>query len=138
VIRSFSAPLKPQGGTVILYGNLCPNGAVLKTSAASENLMQHTGRAVVFEDHDDLKARLDDPNLDVDETCVLVLKNGGPVGAPGMPEWGNLPIPAKIYKKGIEDMVRISDARAGRAWDCGSVYRTGVSWDSRRLCRMET
>ena len=121
VIRSFSAPLKPQGGTVILYGNLCPNGAVLKTSAASENLMQHTGRAVVFEDHDDLKARLDDPNLDVDENCVLVLKNGGPVGAPGMPEWGNLPIPAKIYKKGIEDMVRISDARMS-----GTSYGTVV------------
>ena len=121
VIRSFRAPLKPQGGTVILYGNLCPNGAVLKTSAASENLMQHTGRAVVFEDHDDLKARLDDPNLDVDETCVLVLKNGGPVGAPGMPEWGNLPIPAKIYKKGIEDMVRISDARMS-----GTSYGTVV------------
>jgi L-arabonate dehydrase len=121
VIRSFGAPLKPQGGTVILYGNLCPNGAVLKTSAASENLMQHTGRAVVFEDHDDLKARLDDPNLDVDENCVLVLKNGGPVGAPGMPEWGNLPIPAKIYKKGIEDMVRISDARMS-----GTSYGTVV------------
>jgi len=121
VIRPFSNPLKPQGGTVILYGNLCPNGAVLKTSAASENLMQHTGRAVVFEDHDDLKARLDDPNLDVDENCVLVLKNGGPVGAPGMPEWGNLPIPAKIYKKGIEDMVRISDARMS-----GTSYGTVV------------
>jgi len=121
VIRSFNAPLKPQGGTVILYGNLCPNGAVLKTSAASESLMQHTGRAVVFEDHDDLKARLDDPNLDVDENCVLVLKNGGPVGAPGMPEWGNLPIPAKIYKKGIEDMVRISDARMS-----GTSYGTVV------------
>jgi L-arabonate dehydrase len=121
VIRSFSNPLKPQGGTVILYGNLCPSGAVLKTSAASERLMQHTGRAVVFEDHDDLQARLDDPDLDVDENCVLVLKNGGPVGAPGMPEWGNLPIPAKIYKKGIEDMVRISDARMS-----GTSYGTVV------------
>src|SRR5262245_5990038 len=121
VIRPFGSPLKPQGGTVILYGNLCPNGAVLKTSAATEKLMQHKGRAVVFEDHDDLKARLDDPNLDVDENCVLVLKNGGPVGAPGMPEWGNLPIPAKIYKNGIEDMVRISDARMS-----GTSYGTVV------------
>lgn len=121
VIRPLSNPLKPQGGTVVLYGNLCPNGAVLKTSAASEKLMQHTGRAVVFEDHDDLKARVDDPNLDVDENCVLVLKNGGPVGGPGMPEWGNLPIPAKIYKKGIEDMVRISDARMS-----GTSYGTVV------------
>ncbi|MCI0424100.1 MAG: dihydroxy-acid dehydratase [Acidobacteria bacterium] len=121
VIRSFSNPLKPQGGTVILYGNLCPNGSVLKTSAASEKLMQHTGRAVVFEDHEDLKGRLDDPSLDVDETCVLVLKNGGPVGAPGMPEWGNLPIPAKLYKRGVEDMVRISDARMS-----GTSYGTVV------------
>jgi len=121
VIRPFGSPLKPQGGTVILYGNLCPNGAVLKTSAATEKLMQHRGRAVVFEDHDDLKTRLDDPNLDVDENCVLVLRNGGPVGAPGMPEWGNLPIPTKIYKKGIEDMVRISDARMS-----GTSYGTVV------------
>jgi L-arabonate dehydrase len=121
VIRSFDNPLKPQGGTVILYGNLCPDGAVLKQSAASEKLMQHTGRAVVFEDHEDLKERLDDPNLDVDENSVLVLKNGGPKGAPGMPEWGNLPIPAKLYRKGVEDMVRISDARMS-----GTSYGTVV------------
>ncbi len=121
VIRPSSNPLKQQGGTVILYGNLCPDGAVLKQSAASERLMQHTGRAVVFEDHEDLKERLDDPNLDVDENCVLVLKHGGPIGAPGMPEWGNLPIPAKLYRKGIEDMVRISDARMS-----GTSYGTVV------------
>jgi L-arabonate dehydrase len=121
VIRPFQEPLKKEGGTVILYGNICPDGAVLKQSAASEKLMQHTGRAVVFEDHEDLKERLDDPNLDVDENCVLVLKNGGPKGAPGMPEWGNLPIPAKLYRKGIEDMVRISDARMS-----GTSYGTVV------------
>jgi dihydroxy-acid dehydratase len=121
VIRPFQEPLKKEGGTVILYGNLCPDGAVLKQSAASEKLMQHTGRAVVFEDHEDLKERLDDPNLDVDENCVLVLKNGGPIGAPGMPEWGNLPIPAKLYRKGVEDMVRISDARMS-----GTSYGTVV------------
>jgi L-arabonate dehydrase len=121
VIRPFQEPLKKEGGTVILYGNLCPDGAVLKQSAASERLMQHTGRAVVFEDHEDLKERFDDPNLDVDENCVLVLKNGGPKGAPGMPEWGNLPIPAKLYRKGIEDMVRISDARMS-----GTSYGTVV------------
>ncbi len=121
VIRPFGDPLKPQGGTVILYGNLCPNGAVLKQSAASEKLMQHSGRALVFEDHEDLKERLDDPNLDVDENSVLVLKNGGPVGAPGMPEWGNLPIPSKLYRKGVEDMVRISDARMS-----GTSYGTVV------------
>lgn len=99
VIRPLSNPLKPQGGTVVLYGNLCPNGAVLKTSAASEKLMQHTGRAVVFEDHDDLKARVDDPNLDVDENCVLVLKNGGPVGGPGMPEWETCPFRPRSTKR---------------------------------------
>jgi dihydroxy-acid dehydratase len=111
VIRSIQNPLQPTGGTIVLHGNLAPDGAVLKTSAASPNLLQHTGRAVVFEDHDDLTARLDDPALDVDETCVMVLKNGGPVGAPGMPEYGNLPIPAKLLKRGVTDMVRISDAR---------------------------
>jgi L-arabonate dehydrase len=121
VIRPFQEPLKKEGGTVILHGNLCPDGAVLKQSAASEKLMQHTGRAIVFEDHEDLKERLDDPNLDVDENCVLVLKNGGPTGAPGMPEWGNLPIPAKLYRKGVEDMVRISDARMS-----GTSYGTVV------------
>ena len=83
--------------------------------------MQHTGRAVVFEDHEDLKNRLDDPNLDVDADCVLVLKHGGPIGAPGMPEWGNLPIPAKLLKEGVEDMVRISDARMS-----GTSYGTAV------------
>jgi dihydroxyacid dehydratase/phosphogluconate dehydratase len=121
VIRRFDQPLKSSGGTVVLYGNLCPDGAVLKQSAASERLMQHTGRAVVFEDHDDLKDRLDDPNLDVDENCVLVLKNGGPKGGPGMPEWGNLPIPTKLYRRGIHDMVRISDARMS-----GTSYGTVV------------
>jgi dihydroxy-acid dehydratase len=111
VIRPMSEPLQATGGTIVLYGNLAPDGAVLKTSAATPKLLEHTGRAVVFEDHDDLAARLDDPDLDIDETCVMVLKNGGPVGAPGMPEYGNLPIPAKLLKKGVTDMVRISDAR---------------------------
>ncbi len=111
VIRSISNPLQASGGTIVLYGNLAPNGTVLKTSAATPKLLQHTGRAVVFEDRDDLEERLEDPNLDIDETCVMVLKNGGPVGAPGMPEYGNLPIPAKLLQKGVTDMVRISDAR---------------------------
>jgi dihydroxy-acid dehydratase len=111
VIRPMSNPLQPSGGTIVLYGNLAPDGAVLKTSAATAKLLQHTGRAVVFEDRDDLEERLDDPNLDIDETRVMVLKNGGPVGAPGMPEYGNLPIPAKLLQKGVTDMVRISDAR---------------------------
>ena len=96
---------------MVLNGNLAPRGAVIKQSAASPDLLKHTGRAVVFENNEDLIARLDDPNLDVDESCVLVLKNAGPKGAPGMPEWGHLPIPAKLLKAGVKDMVRLSDAR---------------------------
>jgi dihydroxy-acid dehydratase len=121
VILPVDKPLQAEGGTIILYGNLAPNGAVLKTSAATKRLMQHTGRAVVFEDHADLMARLDDPNLDIDADCVMVLKNGGPIGAPGMPEYGNLPIPAKLLRQGVEDMVRISDARMS-----GTSYGTVV------------
>ena len=111
VIKPLAEPLKKEGGTVILRGNLAPRGAVIKQSAASPHLLKHTGRAVVFENNEDLIARLDDPNLDVDESCVLVLKNAGPKGAPGMPEWGHLPIPAKLLKAGVKDMVRLSDAR---------------------------
>jgi len=111
VLFPLDRPLHPQGGTVILSGNLAPNGAVFKQTAASPHLLKHTGRAVVFESYDDLRERFDDPSLDVDERCVLVLKNAGPKGAPGMPEWGQLPIPTKLLKKGVRDMVRISDAR---------------------------
>jgi len=121
VIRPISNPLQQEGGTVILYGNLAPNGAVVKQSAATESLLKHTGRAVVFEDHSDLMERIDDPDLDIDASCVMVLKNGGPRGAPGMPEYGNMPIPAKLLKQGIEDMVRISDARMS-----GTSYGTVV------------
>ena len=121
VIRPISNPLQPEGGTVILYGNLAPNGAVIKQSAATESLLKHTGRAVVFEDHSDLMERLDDPDLDIDASCVMVLKNGGPRGAPGMPEYGNMSIPAKLLKQGVEDMVRISDARMS-----GTSYGTVV------------
>jgi dihydroxy-acid dehydratase len=111
VIRPRDKPLQPTGGTVILRGNICPNGAVLKTSAADPKLLQHTGRAVVFENHGDLLARVDSPDLDIDESCVMVLKNGGPHGGPGMPELGNLPVPAKLLQRGITDIVRVSDAR---------------------------
>ncbi len=121
VILPLDKPLQAEGGTIILYGNLAPNGAVLKTSAATKRLMQHTGRAVVFEDHSDLMARLDDPDLDIDADSVMVLKNGGPIGAPGMPEYGNLPIPAKLLRQGVEDMVRISDSRMS-----GTSYGTVV------------
>jgi dihydroxy-acid dehydratase len=95
----------------VLRGNLAPDGAIIKPSAASKELLVHRGRAVVFDNHADLSARIDDPALDVDETSVLVLRSAGPVGAPGMPEWGALPIPKKLLAKGVRDMVRISDAR---------------------------
>ena len=94
-----------------MTGNLAPDGAVIKPSAASPALLKHSGRALVFEDHAELSARIDDPDLDVDAASVLVLRNAGPVGAPGMPEWGNLPIPKKLLAQGVRDMVRISDGR---------------------------
>jgi dihydroxy-acid dehydratase len=111
VIRSVDHPVSAKGGTAVLYGNLAPNGAVIKPTAAEARLLQHTGRAVVFKDYNDLAARINDEDLHVDETSVLVLQNAGPLGAPGMPEWGMLPIPQKLLKKGVRDMVRISDAR---------------------------
>jgi len=111
VIRSMDSPVAPQGGTAILYGNLAPNGAVIKPTAAEKRLHQHIGRAVVFNDYNDMAARIDDESLEVDENSVLVLRNAGPLGGPGMPEWGMLPIPKKLLKKGVRDMVRISDAR---------------------------
>jgi len=121
VIRPLSNPVEAEGGTVILYGNLAPNGAVIKQSAATKNLLNHTGRAVVFEDHEDFMVRHDDPGLDIDADCVMVLKNGGPIGGPGMPEYGNLSIPTKLLKQGVKDMVRISDARMS-----GTSYGTVV------------
>jgi L-arabonate dehydrase len=111
VIRTLDRPLKPEGGLAVLNGNLAPQGAVIKQSASSAHLVKHRGRAVVFENNEDLLARVDDPNLNADESSVLVLKNAGPKGAPGMPEWGHLPIPAKLLKAGVKDMVRLSDAR---------------------------
>lgn len=111
VIRPRSSPLSPDGALVVLKGNLCPDGAVIKRTAADPKLLSHEGPAVVFEDIRDLAARVDDPDLDVEPDSVLVLKNGGPVGAPGMPEWGSLPIPTKLLRRGVTDMVRISDAR---------------------------
>ena len=111
VIRPRSAPLKPTGGTAVLRGNLAPGGAVIKHAAASPALLQHTGRAVVFESIEDMTNRVDDPDLDVTAEDVLVLLNAGPKGAPGMPEAGYLPIPRKLAQAGVKDMVRISDAR---------------------------
>jgi len=119
VIKHREEPLTREGGIAVLRGNLCPNGAVLKPSAATPELMKHRGRAIVFETIEDFHARVDDPNLDIDESCVMVLKNCGPRGYPGMPEVGNMPLPQKILKRGITDMVRISDARMS-----GTAYGT--------------
>ena len=111
VITSAGKPFNPLSGVAILKGNLCENGAVMKPSAASPTLMKHTGKAIVFEDIDDYKKRIDDPNLEVDEDNILILKNVGPIGYPGMPEVGNMALPKKMLAKGIHDMVRISDGR---------------------------
>jgi dihydroxy-acid dehydratase len=111
VIRSLDNPVSASGGTAVVYGNLAPDGAVIKPTAADPRLLKHKGPAVVFRDYNDLAARVDDESLTVDENSVLVLQNAGPLGGPGMPEWGMLPIPAKLLRKGIRDMVRISDAR---------------------------
>lgn len=121
VILPLEKALTQQGGIAVLKGNLAPKGAVLKPSAASEHLLVHRGRAVVFEDIDDYKARIEDDALDIDETCVMVLKNCGPKGYPGMAEVGNMGLPPKVLKKGITDMVRISDARMS-----GTAYGTVV------------
>jgi dihydroxyacid dehydratase/phosphogluconate dehydratase len=121
VIRPLDAPLTRSGGIAVLRGNLAPRGAVIKPSAATPDLMQHTGRAVVFGDIEDYRARIDDPDLDIDESCVMVLKNCGPRGYPGMAEVGNMSLPRKILERGITDMVRISDARMS-----GTAYGTVV------------
>ena len=121
VIATYEEPLIAEAGCVVVKGNLALNGAVIKPSAASPALMRHTGRAVVFESIEDYHARIDDPALDIDETCVMVLKYVGPVGYPGMPEVGNMALPKKILAKGIKDMVRISDGRMS-----GTAYGTAV------------
>jgi len=121
VIRPRDNALADTGGTVILRGSLAPDGAVIKISAATPRLLQHTGTAVVFKNYDDLEARINDPSLPVNEDSVLVLQSAGPLGGPGMPEWGMLPIPKKLLDKGVRDMLRISDARMS-----GTAYGTCV------------
>jgi dihydroxy-acid dehydratase len=111
VIRTRANPLVASDGLAVLRGNLAPGGAVIKPPAMEARLLRHVGRAVVFKSYDDMNARIDDPNLDIDAESVIVLQNAGPQGAPGMPEWGQLPIPQKLLKQGVRDMVRISDAR---------------------------
>lgn len=121
VIATYDKPLISEAGCVVVKGNLAMNGAVIKPSAATPALMKHKGRAVVFESIEDYNKRIDDPELDIDETCVMVLKYVGPVGYPGMPEVGNMALPKKILQKGITDMVRISDGRMS-----GTAYGTAV------------
>ncbi len=121
VIRTRGNPVSAGGGLAVLRGNLAPDGAVIKPTAAKPHLLKHIGPAVVFRDYNDMAARIDDENLKVDENSVLVLQNGGPLGGPGMPEWGQLPIPKKLLRKGVRDMVRISDARMS-----GTSYGTCV------------
>jgi dihydroxy-acid dehydratase len=121
VIRPRSNPCKAEGGVAVLRGNLCPDGAVIKHSAADPRLLKHTGPAMVFNDYNDMAKRIDDPDLDVTPDSVLVLRNAGPIGGPGMPEWGMLPLPKKILKQGVRDMLRLSDARMS-----GTSYGTCV------------
>jgi dihydroxy-acid dehydratase len=121
VIKTMADPFMPAAGIAVVRGNLAPNGAVIKPSAASPHLLKHRGRAVVFENIEEFHAKIDDPNLDIDENCVMVLKNCGPRGYPGMAEVGNMPLPPKVLQKGIKDMVRISDARMS-----GTAYGTTV------------
>ena len=111
MISTLADPITPQGGLAILRGSLAPDGAVIKHSAGSPELLRHRGPALVFEDVYDVAARIDDPGLDVSAETVLVLRNSGPRGGPGMPEWGQVPIPKKLLAQGVRDMVRVSDAR---------------------------
>src|SRR5258706_9967734 len=121
VIFPMKKPFKKNTGLAVLRGNLAPGGAIIKPSAATPKLLKHKGRAVVFENIEDFHGRIDDPELDIDESCVMVLKNCGPKGYPGMAEVGNMPLPPKLLKKGITDMVRISDPRMS-----GTAYGTVV------------
>ena len=121
VIRSRDRALSPEGGIAVLHGNLAPNGAVIKQTTASRHLMQHRGRAYVFETRDEMLAQIDRDDLPVDRDTVLVMRNCGPKGAPGFPEWGHIPMPRKLLNEGVTDMVRISDARMS-----GTSYGTVV------------
>jgi L-arabonate dehydrase len=111
VIHTAADPMNPEGGTVVLYGNLAPDGAVIKQTAASPALLQHRGKAYVFDNYEQMRAQIDSMDLPVDKDTVLVMKNCGPKGAPGFPEWGHIPMPKVLLEQGVHDMVRISDAR---------------------------
>ena len=139
VIRTPADPMQPEGGLIVLRGNLAPDGAVIKSTAADPKLLKHTGRAMVFDDYNDMAARLDDPKLDVDAGSVLVLRNAGPLGGPGMPEWGMLPIPKKLLKQGVRDMVRISDARmSGTSYGTCVLHVSPESWVGGPLALVRT
>ena len=139
VIRTPADPMQPEGGLIVLRGNLAPDGAVIKSTAADPKLLKHTGRAMVFDDYNDMAARLDDPNLDVDAGSVLVLRNAGPLGGPGMPEWGMLPIPKKLLKQGVRDMVRVSDARmSGTSYGTCVLHVSPESWIGGPLALVRT
>jgi dihydroxy-acid dehydratase len=129
VIRTPDNPMQPEGGLIVLRGNLAPDGAVIKSTAADPKLLKHSGRAMVFNDYNDMAARIDSPDLDVDADSVLILRNAGPLGGPGMPEWGMLPIPKKLLKQGVRDMVRISDARmSGTSYGTCVLHVSPESW----------
>jgi dihydroxy-acid dehydratase len=138
VIRRRANPLFPTGGTTVLYGSLAPDGAVIKTSAADPRLLRHSGPAVVFQDYNDMDARINRADLNVTPDSVLVLRNAGPLGGPGMPEWGMLPIPGKLLALGVRDMVRISDARmSGTAYGTCVLHVSPESWVGGPLALVE-
>ena len=131
--------MQPEGGLLVLRGNLAPDGAVIKSTAADPKLLKHAGRAMVFDDYNDMAARIEDPDLDVDADSVLILRNAGPQGGPGMPEWGMLPIPKKLLKQGVRDMVRISDARmSGTSYGTCVLHVAPESWVGGPLALVKT
>jgi dihydroxy-acid dehydratase len=137
-IRGKDNPIKQEGAMAVLRGNLAPDGAVIKPAAAEARLLRHTGPAVVFADYNDMAARIDDPALVVTADSVLVLKHAGPLGAPGMPEWGQLPIPKKILATGVRDMLRISDARmSGTSYGACVLHVAPESWVGGPLALVE-
>ncbi|WP_164102858.1 L-arabinonate dehydratase [Candidatus Laterigemmans baculatus] len=138
VIRPLDRPVSPTGGTCVLRGNLAPGGSVIKGIAAEPRLLKHTGPALVFDDYADLKARVNDPDLPVTADTVMVLRTAGPVGAPGMPEWGMLPIPKKLLEQGVRDLVRISDARmSGTSYGACVLHVAPESWVGGPLALVE-
>ena len=139
VIHTPDDPMQAEGGLIVVRGNLAPDGAVIKTTAADPELLQHAGRAMVFDDYNDMAGRIEDPDLDVDADSILILRNSGPQGGPGMPEWGMLPIPKKLLKQGVRDMVRVSDARmSGTSYGTCVLHVSPESWVGGPLALVKT